>query len=147
MTKSNFLEISKVYNFIDDVKDSYIIMSNVKYYKNPTISNQDILINKFEQYFNIEKNYRQRFKNKKNIEGYCLRILINPIFLEKENKKKLREYIDKTIELITDIKEDKIKWIMSKEVTKGRSIYLKIYFNYLFSFFDIFRTSRFNLPS
>ncbi len=55
MYKSNYVEFNKVYNFIEELEDNYLFLSNVKYYKNPTIKNQEILKEKFSNYFKYEK--------------------------------------------------------------------------------------------
>ncbi len=128
MYKSNYVEFNKVYNFIEELEDNYLFLSNVKYYKNPTIKNQEILKEKFSNYFKYEKTLRQKYKNKKNIEGYSLKILISPTLLKREHRKNLRKYINNTIELITNIGEEKIRWVATKEKTRGNSIYLNIYF-------------------
>ncbi len=127
--KSNYLEISKVYDFVGEISEQNLKMSNITYYKNITYKTIDFVINKFEEYFKLEKQSRQTYKDRKNIEGYKLKILVSEVLLERDNRSKLRAYIEKSIELITSYQNiDRLKYVVSFHKTRGGSCYLNIYF-------------------
>lgn len=127
--KNNFIEISKVYNFVETISTQNIFMSNIKYFKNITPKTSTYVVDKFEKYFELEKNSRQNYVNKKNIEGYQLKILVSEPLLLPENRTKLRKYINKCIEYITGYsKVDRLKYVVSKYTSVGGSKYLNIFF-------------------
>lgn len=127
--KNNFIEISKVYNFVETITTQYIFMSNIKYYKNITPKTSSYDVDKFEQNFELEKKSRQSYKNKKNIEGYKLKILVSDELLLPENRLKLRKYINKSIEYIAGYsKVNRLKYVVSKYTSVGKSKYINVYF-------------------
>lgn len=127
--KNNFVEITKIYDFVEQISNQPIFMSNITYYKNITPKTNSYVVDKFEQYFKLEKQARQNYTNKKNIEGYKLKILVSDILLLPENKNNLRKYINKCIELVTAYSRvDRLKYVVSRTKTVGGSNYLNIYF-------------------
>lgn len=127
--KNNFIEISKVYNFVDTISSQNIFMSNITYYKNVTPKTSTYVVDKFEKYFDLEKQSRQVYTNKRNIEGYQLKILVSDILLLPDNKIKLRKYINKCIEFVTGYsKVDRLKYVVSKYSSVGGAKYLNIFF-------------------
>lgn len=127
--KSNFVEITKVYNFVDEISKQNIFMSNITYYKNVTPKTSTYVVDKFEQYFDLEKQSRQTYTNRKNIEGYKLKILVSDILLLPENRIKLRKYIEQCIVLITAYeKVDRLKYVVSRYKSIGGANYLIVHF-------------------
>lgn len=127
--KNNFVEITKLYDFVEEISKQSIFMSNITYYKNVTPKTSTYVVDKFIKYFELEKHCRQKYSNRRNIEGYKLKILISDILLFPENKKKLRQYIEKCIELITAYSHtNRLKYVVSRIKTTGGSNYLNIYF-------------------
>lgn len=128
MEKTKYLRVEKIHNFMDTIAEEHIIMSNITHYKKVTFKNRDIVLKKFEDYFEYEKQFRQSYKNKQNIEGYNIITQISEILILKENRKKLCEYVEKTIELITNIeKVSRLKYVVSYYRTRGGTFYLNIY--------------------
>lgn len=128
MEKNKYLRVEKLHDFMEAINDERLIMSNITYYKKVTILNRDMVLKKFEDYFEFEKQFRQTYTNKRNIEGYNITTQVSEVLLLKENRTKLRKYVEKTIELITSIeKVNRLKYVVSYHRTRGGTFYLNIY--------------------
>lgn len=113
---------------MDEIKDENLIMSNITYYKKITSLNREIVLKKFRDYFEFEKQFRQKYKNKRNVEGYNISMQVSEVLILKENRGKLRKYVEETIRLITNVdKIDRLKYTVSYYRTRGGTFYLNIY--------------------
>lgn len=132
--KQNFVEVSKIYNFVEELTaedNRSLIMSNVKYYKNINYYSvgKEMVLKKLSDYFSYEKQFRQTYNNRRNVEGYRIKLLVSKKLLEVDNRKNLRKYCEKCIELVTSIKKiDDLKYFISYHKTIGDSYYITIRF-------------------
>ncbi|MFV0520258.1 MAG: hypothetical protein ACK5LY_08285 [Lachnospirales bacterium] len=132
--KQNFVEVSKIYNFVEELaaeNDKDLIMTNITYYKNINFfsSDKEMVLKKLNDYFKYEKQFRQVYENRRNVEGYSIKLLVSKKLIDYSNRKNLRKYCEKCIELVTSVKRiDDLKYFVSYTKTVGKSYYITIRF-------------------
>lgn len=133
-TKQNFVEVSKIYNFVEELVaegDTSLIMTNIKYYKNIKSygNGREVVLKLLKDYFDYEKQFRQTYSNRRNVEGYKIKVLVSKKLLLFDNRKTLRKYCEKCIKLVTSVQKlDDLKYFISYSKTVGKSYYITIRF-------------------
>lgn len=128
MEKTKYLRVDKLHDFMSEIKDENLIMSNITHYKTVTLTNRYMVDHYFEEYFEDVNNLRQKYKNRQNIEGYIISMQVSEVLILKANRSKLREYVEETISLITNVdKVERLRYTVSYYRTRGGTYYLNIY--------------------